>query len=396
MHEHWQTDPQETRRAYLFIVPLYLPNYGGIETSIRGMATAALEKGHSVTVVCSTLDQSASTPLPRREVIEGVDVQRYPHASESGSKRAEYLAAIRLLRQLRRDDRPYELILARSCWAVLLARAAGFRDVRYLVPALPHKQNTTGAPTRRRLRNGIQSTCQLGAIAAASRTFVFSKSMRRQLRKLTVGMSRPAVVTAGIDLHRFRPNPARRTATRTELGIGNDQILILGLGRLIEVKRFDLLIAAASQLPPHYRVIIAGDGPERTRIDRLIVELDARDRVMILDATSHPENLYAGADVFVLPSAYEPFGQVLVEATAAGLPIAAFACSADVETATEAIYADTPELVRFASVLSAAALAEAVIAASECNRTNADGFARDRERFLARRSWGATLQALGA
>jgi glycosyltransferase involved in cell wall biosynthesis len=101
---------------------------------------------------------------------------------------------------------------------------------------------------------------------------------------------------------------------------------VLAAGRLVPHKGMDRLLLAASRADPAHRIrlIIAGDGPESERLQRLAGELGLRD-VSFPGFVEHADmpRLYAEADAFALPTFDDPFGIVLLEAAAAGLPLVA-------------------------------------------------------------------------
>jgi glycosyltransferase involved in cell wall biosynthesis len=111
-------------------------------------------------------------------------------------------------------------------------------------------------------------------------------------------------------------------ASRAELGVPEGAPMILGLGRLHEVKGFDTLIRAAALLPEAY-CVIAGEGPERKRLESLIAELRVRDRVKLLGWRDDSGALLKAADVFVSSSRHEPLGNMVLEAFAAQTPVLA-------------------------------------------------------------------------
>ena len=76
---------------------------------------------------------------------------------------------------------------------------------------------------------------------------------------------------------------------------------------------------------PHMHLTIAGDGPERDAISRRAIELGVGDRIALVGQRTRAElrNLYASANVFVLPSERESFGIAALEARASGLPVIA-------------------------------------------------------------------------
>ncbi|MBL6935721.1 MAG: glycosyltransferase [Alphaproteobacteria bacterium] len=98
--------------------------------------------------------------------------------------------------------------------------------------------------------------------------------------------------------------------------------LIVGCGRLHRQKGFDLLIEAFADLDDaRTRLVILGEGPEREALEALARSRGVADRVLMPGFESHPEKWLAQATLFVLPSRWEGFGHVLVEALAAGVPV---------------------------------------------------------------------------
>lgn len=97
---------------------------------------------------------------------------------------------------------------------------------------------------------------------------------------------------------------------------------------LSERKRIDRIILALRQCPAGVRLVIVGDGPMRTELERLVSNNRLGDRVEIKGMLSRADtaDVYAGCDCFVLPSSRETFGVVYVEAMAAGLPVIATRC----------------------------------------------------------------------
>ena len=122
--------------------------------------------------------------------------------------------------------------------------------------------------------------------------------------------------------------PAYRGRALKAPSAGKKQTVI-GLGRLHPIKGFDLLItafAAVCQRFPDWSLEIWGEGGERANLERLARELNVSDRVRLPGLTNNPAGCLAAADLFVLPSRVEGFGQALGEAMACGLPVLSFAC----------------------------------------------------------------------
>lgn len=132
----------------------------------------------------------------------------------------------------------------------------------------------------------------------------------------------PVVITPGVDFEVFHPMDADKC--RRELGL--DGPVILFVGRLNRLKGLEYLIAAMKKVNECFRnvsLIIVGDGP----LEKLCRELSSAhgiaDSVVFKDRVSHKDlpKFYAAADVLVLPSFYESFSMVVLEAMACGCPV---------------------------------------------------------------------------
>ena len=109
----------------------------------------------------------------------------------------------------------------------------------------------------------------------------------------------------------------------------------LTIGRLAAQKNQILLLEAfARHARPEDTLVIAGDGPERERLVERADALGLRSRVRFVGHVDDVRGLYAEADVFVLSSHYEGAPAVILEALAAGLPIAATNCCVSMEWLT--------------------------------------------------------------
>ena len=125
----------------------------------------------------------------------------------------------------------------------------------------------------------------------------------------------------GVDLTAFCP-PADREAARRALGFTRPTLL--AVGNLIALKRHALIIKALADLP-EIDLAIAGDGPERPRIEALARQLGLCDRVRLLGRLPQESlpGLYGAADILVHPSVREGWPNVLLESMACGTPVLA-------------------------------------------------------------------------
>ena len=142
------------------------------------------------------------------------------------------------------------------------------------------------------------------------------------------------VIPPGVDTVRFCPASSPKPVIRQALGLP-DRVTVFTLGRLDERKGFDLFFHAVGALAQSTRpgpsiVISAGDGSpqeaaEHAKLDTIIAELNLRSMITWLPVLPEADlpRYYQAADVFVLPSRYEPFGIVMLEAMASGVPVVA-------------------------------------------------------------------------
>ena len=127
----------------------------------------------------------------------------------------------------------------------------------------------------------------------------------------------------GVDTARFHP---REDASefRKQFELPESAFLVGSIGRLDELKNYDVLIAALGQLKeslPEVHLAVLGDGPRKELLKALAEELGIAERVHLLGFRNRPESFLAALDVFALPSRYEGMSNVVLEAMSSGLPL---------------------------------------------------------------------------
>jgi D-inositol-3-phosphate glycosyltransferase len=176
----------------------------------------------------------------------------------------------------------------------------------------------------------LRIASEASIIAGCDRVICATELERTSLRQLyDADPAKVAVIPLGVDLDLFRPTD--KDAARAELGLGADQRIVLFVGRIEPLKGVDILINAAAMLESDVDcsvMVVGGDDTARTQVARLrelAREKGIEGRVSFVGAVDH-ERLplyYNAADVCVVPSHYESFGLVAVEAMASGLPVVA-------------------------------------------------------------------------
>jgi len=128
-----------------------------------------------------------------------------------------------------------------------------------------------------------------------------------------------AVIPNSVDAHRFRPNPEARERVREELSLAPDAFVVLFVGGDWERKGLAVAIRAVARVQRSHLVVVGAGDTHRFR--RIAEETRVGDRTHFVGVIGHVQDLYAAADVFLLPSRYETFSMVTYEAAATSLPL---------------------------------------------------------------------------
>lgn len=147
------------------------------------------------------------------------------------------------------------------------------------------------------------------------------------------------VLPSGTDPVRFQPDAARRAAARRELGLLDDEIVLLNVAALEARKGAWRVIEALPQIRlscPKIRYLILGEGPEKERLTRRVGELGLRDKVIFAGTTNDLPRYYNAADIFVLLSDAEAGSVATLEAMASGLPVIVSSAGGFAEVVDEA------------------------------------------------------------
>ncbi|WP_409234840.1 glycosyltransferase [Streptomyces sp. PA5.6] len=226
--------------------------------------------------------------------------------------------------------------LYRAClYGRIAARLAGVRAVVATEHSLGDSQ-MEGRPLTAGVRALYLAGERLGRVTVA-----VSPAVGARLHRWGVPRQRIRVVPNGIEVERFRFDPASRARTRQHLQLPAGAFVVGGVGRLAAGKRFDVLLRAAAQLPDDVVVVLVGSGPEEPELRRLAHRLGIDGRVRFVGESTHEDSgavtgddvpdlpsLLSAMDALASPSPEEAFGLALVEGLASGLPVLYASCPA--------------------------------------------------------------------
>lgn len=365
----------------LLINGSYLPTVGGVENSLRSIANELLRSDWDVDIVCSNEGIYNSI-----ENINGVNVYRFK--KESG---LYFYNALKLVKTLKNNN--YQLVICRNHTLFFVLFLLGFKDIKYIIPGVYYYQNKneTNNGLKGKLKYSVNVLIQTISFNLSKSKYVFSETMKKQVDTFTMINKNLYYSCPGVDVTRFHSiDEEEKKCLRVQKGLPLDKKIVLGVGRFVDVKNFEHLISCISYLPEDYIIVLVGGGENKLKYIEMIDRLDAKDRVIIISNTIEPEVYYKTADVFCLPSTYEPFGQVLLEASSCKLNIVAFDSNvSDIDTATTSIFSVVDSTEFYFPVLShdIESFADAII-----NASLSDGAKTEQEKFNQKYSWANLIE----
>ncbi|BCJ41751.1 glycogen synthase [Actinoplanes ianthinogenes] len=303
---------------------------GGLGRHVHALAGALAAAGHEVTVV--TRQAPGAPPVEHTEGVRVIRAAEDPPAFEvTGGdllgwalafNHALTRAALGAIRAATVRGQRFDLVHAHD-WLVAHT-AVTLRD-HLDVPLVATIHATESGRHQGWLpaaHNRTIDDIERWLCAEANRVIVCSEYMRAEvIRLFGVPSERTEVVHNGVDALRWRARP-RAVAAARERYAGADGPLVSLAGRLVYEKGVQHLLAAVPPLRerfPGLRVVVAGDGPYRKDLERLAGPAVTFAGFLVgNDLTA----LMAASDCYVVPSIYEPFGMVALEAAAAGTPVA--------------------------------------------------------------------------
>ncbi len=300
---------------------------GGLGRHVHALATSLAASGHDVTVV-SRHAEGASYD----EVLEGVRVVRVPEDPPLFVLTSETLLAwtmafnhalTRAALRVAEEVQP-EVVHAHD-W--LVAHAAATVKHHLDIPLVATVHATEAGRHQGWLPEDMNRSIhsiEWWLTYEARRVITCSQYMRWEVTRLfDLPPDKGEAIPNGVEMAEWKADPAEVAAVRAEYGDGP---LVLFAGRLVYEKGVHDLLAAVPRLRrrhPGLRVVIAGDGPHLAELRAQAKRLRLGRSVAwtgFLDSGRLPV-LAAAADCAVVPSIYEPFGMVALEAAAAGTPL---------------------------------------------------------------------------
>jgi len=319
----------------LFATGIYPPDLGGPATYVSHLARELLSRGIGVEVVTYGARES-------REKDAGFPVHRVPKHSFVAHRYGSFYRAAR--EAARRADVIYaQDPLSVGLPSLLAGRASGRPVVVKVVGdlaweiAVDRKGTADSFQEFQRRRQSLPvelfRRAEHGVARRARHVIVPSEFLRETVLGWGVARERVSVIYNSLP---ELPLVKTRDQARRELGLGGDPLL-LAAGRLVSWKRFDLPIRFLADVPAAH-LIIAGAGPQEESLKTLARDLGVEGRITFTGSLPHEAMMLhlRASDLFLLPSTYEGFSHLLLEAMRMGTAVLASDAGGNAEVVGDA------------------------------------------------------------
>lgn len=283
---------------------------GGAERQVCDLADQFIKIGHKVLLIVMTGE------IVNRPYSAEVDVALLKMKKNPLSFVNSYWEAVKLLRQYKPD-----VVHSHMVHANLFTRLV---RLMIFIPKLicsAHSINEGGDVYMLAYRL-TDRLCDLSTNVSQAAVDIF-------IKRGAVAAGRMQVMYNGIDTRRFSFNVVSRMQLRFQLGVKEDAILLLAVGRLTAAKDYKNLLKAFARLSSQYsyvQLFIIGEGEDKAYLMSMVAAQGLMARVHFLGLRYDIEKWMSAADIFVLSSAWEGFSLVVAEAMATELLVVATDC----------------------------------------------------------------------
>lgn len=307
-----------TERLRVAMLALDFHRQGGSEGRTGHLVDALLAAGHAVHLVGARIRGAWDSRIAQH----GIPVMEHPHWMEiltfiRGAKRLLARERFDVVHNQIRPYLPGVVTVGGGCHRFYIERVLPVEQGSLLAWA------KRGSPLHR-----VLLALEGRRYRAEGGTWVIANSRLNRdgiLACYPLPESRIRVAYNGVDSARFTPeNAARfRAPLRQALGLLESEPVLLFVGANFTRKGLGLLLealAVAGEAGRRMRLVVLGGRPTHRWMGR-VTALGLTGRVQFVEAAADPERYYAAADLFVLPTHFDPFANATLEAMAAGLPI---------------------------------------------------------------------------
>ncbi len=310
------------------------PDVGGQCVYIRELSAHLAKAGHEVRIY--TRDRGEGKP-PSEPIVPGATVMRIPCGPPEFIPKEELGPYLDVFADRVNEDLVGGELIHSHYWdgGYVAGRLRGDRPWFHTTHSIG-KLKRAALPEGSQYRYDDRIRIETDIYRDCDCVIALTSTERDQIAELyDVPAGRIAVIPPGVNSESFTP-PPDRTSARARFDLPEGACVVFTLGRLDERKGFDLFLRAAGrlarrqELPETVFLFSAGnsggqEAKEREKLERIVTEERLGSRLRWLPILPEEElpSAYGASDIFVLPSRYEPFGIVMLEAMACAVPVVA-------------------------------------------------------------------------
>lgn len=317
----------------LQVVPFFPPAYsfGGPAKMAYQIARELVKRNHEVTVYTSDAkDLESRLEVAPKNLIDGIRVHYFRNLAMLLVRKSKLFITPQLFSVAKDEIQKYDVIHLheyRTFQNIVVHHYAKKYGVPYVFQARGSLPRMFAKQRMKWLYDGLFGH---GVLKDASKVLAFSSTEAKQYAGMCVPKNKIELVPNGIDLSEYDNLPPKGSFRR-KFGISEDTRIILYLGRIHRIKGIDTLVKAYAYLAKNanhrnVRLVIAGpDDGYLGELESLIDSLKLFNKPLLVGPLYDKNKLeaYVDADVFVLPSIYEAFPNVMLELYACSKPVIA-------------------------------------------------------------------------
>ncbi|MCB2216841.1 glycosyltransferase family 4 protein [Desulfofustis glycolicus] len=311
----------------LMVIERYLPIWGGAENQLQQLATRLSTAGCEISIVTRRF----SADLSKEESLAGLSVRRVGVPGRGWISELLFIAGLAMFSF--RKAGSFDII--HSHGALKMGAVVSFIALALRKKGIA-KIATAGHGAR--LDGAWYRPVVLFFFRRIHAIIAISTEIEEEMRQMAIDHAKIVRIPNGVDCSRFTAmETQQRIDFRSRMGFAQTDVLVLFVGRLVRRKGLDLLLRCWPRLSrrDNLHLLIVGSGEnQEDSIEQEMKEVIKRDslrNIHFLGEVTNPENYVPSADVFIFPSRLEGFPNVLLEAMASGVPVAASAIGGTVD-----------------------------------------------------------------
>jgi len=299
---------------------------GGCARVVFDISNGLVKRGHDVTILTTDLyEPKKRYPIKNPEIVDGVKIIRFKNISDRLAWKYKLYLAPGIFNYLKGHLREYDLVHLQdliSLQAFLTSQFCKKSGVPYVLTA---HGSVFWLQQNKLLNQLYYKLVGTRVIKNSEKIIALTKTEIEQFKDIGIENDKIVLIPNGIEV--LGIEKIKRGSFRKKYNIGNDQNIILFLGRIHKIKGIHLLIQSFNEvlqkLNNSILVIVGPNDGFLPELKNQIEKLGLEDKTLITGPLYEKSKYeaYLDADIYVLPSIYETFPMTIIEACASGTPV---------------------------------------------------------------------------